>query len=148
MKKSKKPVQSKDVWCNRTLVQNPMYYGLCTDQARYDNEMDYLKVPANKRADFMPNPQADACVHYFKKADGRECAIVCMRDASKRTPIEIAGLLVHEAVHIFQAVCENVGEKYPSSEFEAYSVQWISMELMVRYEEQTKSSKKKKASKK
>lgn len=39
-------------------------------------------------------------------------------------------LLVHEAVHIFQRVCNYIGEDKPSDEFEAYCIQAISQELM------------------
>jgi hypothetical protein len=45
-------------------------------------------------------------------------------------------------VHIWQAVRDIMGEKEPSSEFEAYSVQQISLELMWAYKELTKKKKK------
>lgn len=51
--------------------------------------------------------------------------------------IDVAALLVHEAMHVWQAFCEHVGEKSPSDEFEAYSIQSIFHELMTAYANKT-----------
>jgi hypothetical protein len=42
-------------------------------------------------------------------------------------------MLVHEAVHVWQFHCENIGEREPSIEFEAYSIQAVSQFLMEAY---------------
>ena len=44
---------------------------------------------------------------------------------------------MHEAVHIFQRWCDDRGEHTPSHEFQAYSIQWISQELMEEFVRQT-----------
>ena len=54
-----------------------------------------------------------------------------------RNTHEQPALLVHEAVHVWQAFCEDIGEKSPSDEFEAYSIQSISYELMTAYANKT-----------
>lgn len=38
--------------------------------------------------------------------------------------------LVHEAVHVWQNACEQVGEDNPSAEFEAYSIEQIAENLI------------------
>ena len=64
--------------------------------------------------------------------------MLCIRGHEKHTGIEVACLLVHEAVHIWQRTCEDYGEHRPSAEFEAYAIQNISQQLMQSYREQTK----------
>jgi hypothetical protein len=49
------------------------------------------------------------------------------------TAVQIAALLVHEAVHIWQQYCADIGEKEPASEQEAYAIQSISQTLMEEY---------------
>jgi len=59
--------------------------------------------------------------------------IVCLDDWQGRNPIEVAGLLVHEAVHIWQSYCDDIGETDPGREQEAYGVQAIAQELMAEF---------------
>jgi hypothetical protein len=61
-----------------------------------------------------------------------------MRDFEGRNPIEVAGLLVHEAVHVWQEYCHGIGEATPASEQEAYGIQAISQELMAEFDRQMK----------
>lgn len=63
-------------------------------------------------------------------------AIVCFPPGPDRDSIEVAGLLVHEAVHIWQEYLIHIGEKYPGVETEAYAIQRISMGLMSEYSRQ------------
>lgn len=51
------------------------------------------------------------------------CCIVCMDGYQEHSPVEIAGLLVHEAVHVWQRYCESMGEESPGAEQEAYGIQ-------------------------
>ncbi len=46
------------------------------------------------------------------------------------TKVQIMGILVHEAVHIWQEIRTAMGEDNPSSEFEAYSIERISEDLI------------------
>jgi hypothetical protein len=47
--------------------------------------------------------------------------------------VEIAGILVHEAVHIWQEYCDFYGEDKPGREQEAYAIQFIAHELMTEF---------------
>jgi len=93
-----------------------------------------MNVPADKRPSFTINEWSHAATHFFER-DGKTLIIVCV-NVDGRSGIEVAGLLVHEAVHIWQEYRRNVGETSPSSEFEAYSIQTISQQLMWGYCEQ------------
>jgi hypothetical protein len=61
------------------------------------------------------------------------CCIVGLGSVEGRSPIEIAGLLVHEAVHVWQVYADRIGEKNPGIEQEAYAIQCIAQELMAEY---------------
>lgn len=70
---------------------------------------------------------ADANVTFYTR--GGECAAIVYIKKNDRSVIENYGLLVHEAMHIWQEVKLLMGEEKPSSEFEAYSIQAIAQDL-------------------
>ncbi len=59
--------------------------------------------------------------------------MVCLRETEGRKPVEVAGLLVHEAVHVWQAYADHIGEAQPGREQEAYAIQCIAQELMAEF---------------
>lgn len=65
-------------------------------------------------------------VNYY---DGGKHCIIQLGDCSERTLIEVHKLLLHEAVHIWLRVKKLMGEKKPSVEFEAYSIQRIAQDF-------------------
>lgn len=93
-------ISEDDIWCDRSLVTAPVWYGLCTDEKTFTRQMKEMEVPKNCRPPFISNAWSDATAHCFTKSDGKVVFIVCIRATSMATGIEIAGLLVHEAVHI------------------------------------------------
>ena len=87
-------------------------------------------------ADFpwIKNGHSNATAHYLDAPDGRGLAcIVCLRGHEGRNPVEVAGLLVHEAVHAWQAYADHIGESSPGTEQEDYAIQAISQELMAEF---------------
>lgn len=122
-------------FCDSTLFESPYDYTLCTKEKQFDKVMKRLKVPKVSRPGFMA-AGADACV-WFLTSDRFNIAVVCMGDTEGKSMPQIHAMLVHEAVHIWQKICKTVGERRPSSEFEAYSVQMISQRLMELYHAQT-----------
>ena len=121
-------------WCDRRLVINPYYLTLCTTERLFRKALRHLRIKKADRPEFIHN-RAHATTHFFETKDGGLCAIVCMRDTD-RTGIQKAALIVHEAVHIWQAAKRDLGERGPSDEFEAYAIQAISQELMTEYSRQ------------
>ncbi|OTG79063.1 hypothetical protein B9T31_17340 [Acinetobacter sp. ANC 4558] len=73
----------------------------------------------------------DAQVNFYSNDS---LAIVQISECD-RSVIEIHGLLLHEAVHIWQRVKVLMGEQEPSKEFEAYSIQAIAQDLFDMYEQ-------------
>jgi hypothetical protein len=120
-------------WLDRTIIRSPVFYALATSQKLLDQELKRLKVPHN----FGIN-KGDASTNFLTNEDGDPVAIVCLFNYKALDILQVYSLLVHEAVHVFQEIRDNIGEKYPSSEFEAYAIQRISQSLMFEFNRQTK----------
>jgi hypothetical protein len=54
-------------------------------------------------------------------------------EREKTNPEGVVALLVHEAVHLWQYIKEDIGEHNPSKEFEAYAIQNLTQELLQSY---------------
>ena len=98
---------------------------------RNQDQFDLLFDDVTDTQEFM-HLGAGAQVDYYD--DGKHC-IVQLGDCSERTLIEVHGLLLHEAVHIWQRIKKLMGEKEPSTEFEAYSIQRIAQDLFAMFQE-------------
>lgn len=126
-------------WLNRRLIDCPYMIALCLSEADYHSTLKRLKIkPENQ--DAWDHGMADAKMRHFLSADGKEMfAIVTVNPerVGGMFGYQIAAMLCHEAVHVFQRSCEAMGEKYPSDEFMAYSIQSIAQELMRSYVRQT-----------
>lgn len=119
--------KSKVIWCDRGFF--PSYYGFCPDEKSWRAEMRRLK----QKEDY---PVTDARVTTYTR-DGlgdkpKLLQIVTINNNldGKINTIELAGLIVHEAVHVFQHICEDMGERSPSNEFQSYATQFIFQQLM------------------
>ncbi len=124
-------------WLCEPLMPLPVQLALFVDKKSYFREMRRLKI--NGADEFVPR-DANACCHYFvNDRNGYTYVTVCVdrERLSEKSGIEIVALIVHEAVHVWQECAEYLGEKNPGREFEAYSIQHISEQLMKSYVEQT-----------
>ena len=115
--------------CRDIAYQGP-HLALCTSQKQFETITRRIKTL--DRPPFL-NAGADATTHIFTSDSGEKTAIVCLGSTAYKTPIEVACLLVHEAVHIWQAYCDRIGERSPGQEQEAYAIQSISQYLMIEY---------------
>ena len=98
--------------------------------ARNQIHMDLLFEDMNDVDTFMSN-DCDAQVNFY---NDDSLAIVQIKEC-ERSLIEVHGLLLHEAVHIWQRIKKLMGEKKPSTEFEAYSIQRIAQDLFAMFQE-------------
>jgi hypothetical protein len=116
----------KTKWLGDTLISFQKL-ALCLNEKEYNDALNDLNVEKQGRRRWV-NDGANATTHFF---DGGECGavVVCMKDYEFVDPIMVAGLLVHESVHVWQNYCDRIGEEFPSSEFEAYAIQTISQKL-------------------
>lgn len=124
MKSSKRSSKQRATnWLDRFLVVGP-HLALCTSQEEFETALHHLKVDPVTAGSWIVG---GGTTHTFEKDDGGMTCIVCvkLKDIKKRPICEVANILVHEAVHVWQQHCSEIGERNPSVEFEAYSIQAI-----------------------
>lgn len=120
-------------WLDRDTVYAP-YMTLCLTEAQYLRAVKHCKVQ-NPSPWLSPNHKA--CLHTWEM-EGKVTCVVCLNpDAREADPVDVACTLVHEAVHVFQRLCDSIGESEPSREFEAYSIERIAGRLMREFVRQT-----------
>jgi hypothetical protein len=115
-------------WLDRRIAAPGPYLTLCLSEKQYHKAMAHCKV------DHSPpwiNEGANAMTHILTR-DGEVTCVVCIQK-TKRHPVEIAGLLVHESGHVWQQYLIRIGERNPGDEQMAYGVQSISQELLNEY---------------
>ena len=117
-------------WLDRRISAPGPYLCLCLSEDEYKAALKDMGVDAVDN--WIKTPHANATAHHIASRKGLAC-IVCMSDWENRNPVEIAGLLVHEAVHAWQEWCDYYGEVTPGREQEAYGVQSVAQELMAEF---------------
>ncbi|ENV34551.1 hypothetical protein [Acinetobacter gerneri] len=100
-------------------------YTLVRNQIQLDILFDTVKAPFK----FLDGG-ADARVNFTQGY-----AIVQIAESNQWDLMQIHGLLLHEAVHIWQEIKLLMGENDPSVEFEAYSIQALAQDLFEMYEQ-------------
>lgn len=125
-------------WCDRHVALPGPYVTLVRSEADFLAAVADCKAPVTS-AWVGPLPARATC-HYLRNPEGELCCIVAVNFAADNTGIEIAGLLVHEAVHISQEYFERLGEREQGREQQAYAIQMISQELMWEYNRQTNAN--------
>jgi hypothetical protein len=120
----------KTKWLDRRIACPGPYITLCLSESEFDAALRHCKI---KNCPNWVTDNADATTHHFANKTDDVVVVICIRDTSDRTPIEIAGLLIHESVHVWQTYCEMIGEMSPGREQEAYAIQAISQELMAEF---------------
>lgn len=123
-------MSGKTRWLDRRIAAAGPYLTLCLSADDFRAAIAPLKTPAVPR---WLNSGAGATTHTFEHHRNGIVCVVCIGDFEGRSPIEVAGLLVHEAVHVWQHYCDEIGEHTPGSEQEAYAIQSIAQELMAEF---------------
>jgi hypothetical protein len=120
----------KQEWTVVPMCFLPLKLLVCVNESEYKAVMKKLDV-----SNYAPwlGVKARATVHKLDAPDNDFCCIVCIRTREHHTPIDTAGVLVHEAMHIWQWYCDVHGEDSPASEQEAYAMQRIVQTLMELY---------------
>lgn len=78
-------------------------------------------------------PKSAGCCLEFDSGTGGLIIVTFSEAADKTTPIELIGLIAHEATHVVQKCCKFMQDDSPSLEFEAYGVQAITQSLLMKF---------------
>ena len=117
-------------WLDRRVAKPGSYLALCLTKEELQDAYRGLTP------EYLEFPESGATAFSFRHARTNEtCSIVALSDSAQKSlnSIEIAGMLVHEAVHVWQYYAEKMGEMKPGDEQEAYAIQAISQELLAEY---------------
>ena len=121
------------VWIERAIIESPFCVGLCQTEKQFKNELKRLGVSESEAVQWVTDGK-DATVTEFSGTKKHEkCFLVGIKQDKTTRPIETIGLLVHEAVHVWQRIREDINEDKPSTEFEAYAIQNLSIRLIDAY---------------
>lgn len=135
----------KPQYLDRRLTTCALCYCLCLSEKAFSAEVKRLGVKKECSISFASIGKARTSFVSPQHADvTRLTAIVCLdyEDAKKYTATQIAALLVHEAVHIWQAHAREIGSHNDhGDEEEAYAIQAIAQSLMEDFVRQTEMKK-------
>jgi hypothetical protein len=125
---------SKNRWLDRA-----GFYGtqltVCTTEAMFKKEYARMtKAPYPASLNWCEPGMA--CVHVLVSPSSTLPAQIICIDTADNDPILIAAMLAHEVVHVKQETMRVIGEKNPSSEFEAYFVQNTLENVLREYQRQ------------
>lgn len=127
----------KPKWLERAVAYG-LHITLCTNEDMFHKE--YARLTRNgPNAGRVKNwcKPGHACVHTLESMhNGSTCQLVCIDAAHedlKDDGIRVAAFLAHEATHCKQEYMRVIGEDKPSDEFEAYTVQNITQNLLDEY---------------
>jgi hypothetical protein len=117
-----KPPADTIIWCDPGIFRC-FDFGFCPSKKAWEREYPDVRFPVEGGAiergaiTILVEPDEDIVMVGSK---------VLRRD--------VAGYLVHEAMHVYQHLIAHIGETNPSKEFEAYQVQTIFENLLAAYE--------------
>jgi len=127
----------KKIWCDSTLLTTPIYYCLATSEKILKRLYKELNSPYFNSG-FFDEDKNSGKIKIFEDENGFKKIIVFINPKMRASKNGLREVIVHESVHVWQEIAEYIGEKSPSSEFEAYSIGAISLNLMNQYDKQVK----------
>lgn len=131
-------MKDSNVWLERSMFSGG-YLAFVTSQEEFVEALEEIKCN-DAPGLFVPNGWP-ACTHTFSNVNGSIACVVALdiKQAAEEDPIDVAALLVHEAVHVWQENEKAAGQLGCfGHEGEAYSIQNISTRLMTAYAKRLK----------
>jgi len=122
-------------WLDPSLLYGPKFC-LVTSQKEFERVCKKAKLPDQNEPYVHENWHAST--HWWKNGGDVVCVVAINGELAKTmTPIGVAALLTHEAVHVWQHAERAIGAQV-CDEMEAYSIQNISARLMEDYAQRLK----------
>jgi hypothetical protein len=117
-KKSKKPDYGKTRWVELGVF--PGFVGFVPDKDSWDKTVKNLGNPTESY------PTTDGRCTQFVKGQETTILITVADGAEKnRSLSQVVGIIAHEATHAWQMIKDNIGERNPGHETEAYFIQCV-----------------------
>jgi hypothetical protein len=104
----------------------PIYLGFTRSERAFKAEMRRLGV--SEHGEFIKHGYGGR-THAFEHPKHGTVVIVCMGPTNGHKTVSVHGLLVHEAMHVYQHLLETMRCASPGGEFEAYTVQFLAQRL-------------------
>lgn len=126
------------VYLDRRLTVCALCYCLCFSEEEFHGELKRLNIPRGDWPRFIPGTHGNASTHLLDPATVGDrkrppVAIVCIEGGrlNEYSGSQIAALLCHEAVHIWQAHARRIGAfNDHGDEEEAYAIQGLTQSLL------------------
>lgn len=117
-------------WLDRRIAAPGPFMTLCLHEHEFAAACRHLKVDL---VPWIKTSHAHATAHCFRLPGKPSAVIVALNDWHGRDAVDVAGLLIHEAVHVWQRYAEDIGEHSPGDEQEAYAIQSIAQALLAEF---------------
>ena len=118
------------MWLNHALLYGPKFC-MVTSQKEFERVCKKIGLP--DQGNPYVRDEWNASTHWWSRGAELICIVGFNLEKSKSMgPIDIAALLTHEAVHVWQQAERAIGD-VTCDEMEAYAIQNISRELMEEY---------------
>ena len=113
----------------------PCWFAFCPTERDFRREMRRSSQPA------FEYPSTDGCcVLYTDRVHNERRALVVINTDWSEEPSVAMGVLVHECVHVVEAMIRAAADDRPSEEFRAYMTQAVFTELLSDISEYRKGS--------
>ncbi len=134
--KSKSPKRAKPVAVSSVLWESPSAIYAVDSQEALDQVLRRCGVPPFEWQSFLTrpdNPGARPALAEVQYYEGGALCVVCF--GPEMFEQEVLGTnviltITHEAVHVFQRICDLLGEDDPGNEVEAYAIERITQNLI------------------
>lgn len=108
-------------------INNPLYLDnawfpvdlvMCLNEKAWNKLMKQMGLKPKE----YPYPSNDGSITSFEIPNGYDTYVMVISErAEKLHPIQVIGIITHEVVHMVQGLMRTIGEKEPSTEFQAYA---------------------------
>lgn len=108
----------------------PVAIGFVPSETAWERAVKRYRIDA----EYPSDPGRAGHTQWLKNDEtGHAMVLVLVNAIAERDAAEVITTLVHEAVHVWQFICQHIGEKAPGIEMEAYAIEAITSGLFKAY---------------
>lgn len=110
--------KNRAVWIYLGYFGSSFYVGFVPNKIAWQYETKRLGVSE-------AYPAHPGCCTTLRQDNKLTALITIGEDQDTSNGVSLTSLILHECVHVFQRLCDHIGETKPSKEFEAYMIQHL-----------------------